>query len=101
MNRGYDFSGGRLAALILADEPPATLVEQTQAQVAQQRPGVRAQQRLLGEALDVLETGGYDGAAKRLGDVRLLFALGPGFVGFVIPAVLPGPAPALPPAGQR
>ena len=90
-----------LAALILADEPPASLVEQTQAMVAQQRPGVRAQHRLLGEALAVLEAGRHDAAAQRLGDLRLMFALGPRFYGRVIPAVLSDPLPVLPPAGER
>lgn len=91
----------RLDALIGADEPPASLVERTQALVVQQRRGLREQHRLLGEALEVLETGGYDRAAQRLGHLRVLFAFGPSRYGFVIPAVLPGPQHALPPAGER
>ena len=94
-----DFTDGRLAALILADEPPPTLAEQAQATVAQQLPGVQAQRRLLDEALTVLETGGHDEAARRLGDLRLVFALGPALYSRVVPAVLPGMG--YPPAGAR
>lgn len=87
MNRGRF---GRMDALILADQPPATLVERTQARLAQERRGAQAQHRLLGEAMAVLLDGGHGEAAGRLGDLRVVFALGPAYYGKVIAARLPG-----------
>ena len=104
MNRGRF---GRMVAPV-ADELPVTLAEQVQAMAAQRRDGVRAQHRLLGEAMTALENDRdargrqmlHVESARRLGDLRIMFALGPALYGKVIPAVLPG-APSLPPAGER
>jgi hypothetical protein len=96
---GIDFAP-RLAAMIRADEPPATLAEQTLAVIHEHRSGASAQDLLLGEAAVALENGGYDEAATRLGDIRIAFALGRGHRAKLLTARLPG-APFFPPAGER
>lgn len=91
---GIDFAP-RLAAMILADEPPATLAEQTVATIHEYRPEACAQESLLDEASVALENGGFDEAATRLRDLRLAFALGPALYPTTIRRPLPAQSAAV------